>query len=113
MSDDKTTISAAQDDYFLTLINHAISRATDSETPNDAIAILVSLGELCPKMALAIKMMSPLTKRQSDIFDFLRSIEEYTKLAESGSQDPLRLMSTLRTSAIVARDKFVSSPSVR
>ncbi|MGB9106847.1 MAG: hypothetical protein WCC59_18980 [Terriglobales bacterium] len=113
MSDDKNSMSAFQDDNFLTLINHTIARTTDTDTPNEAIAILVSLGELCPKMALALKMLAPLTARQMAVFEFLQSISTYTKRAESRTDDPLHLLRDLRLSAINARDNFVSSPATR
>lgn len=116
MSDDKMTLCAAQDAKFLELIDHVVKRTDDvPKSSDDAIKSLVSLGEMCPKTALAIKMMSPpmtmMTKRQSDIFEFFAFILDYATAAESRRKDPLQLTSDLHAKAISARDKFISSPA--
>jgi len=113
MSDNKIAICAEQDKKFIELIDHVITRTGTSITSNEAIAILVSLGEMCPKLSLAIKMISPpmtmMTKRQSDIFEFFAFTLDYATSAQTGRKAPLELMRDLNEKAISARDKFTSS----
>ena len=116
MPDKKVNIREFQDQKFLELLEGVIKSTSNTpQSSNAAIASLVSLGEMCPKAALAIKMMSPpmtiLTRRQSALFDFFAFTLDYAMSAQARRRDPLELVRELNTSAISARDKFTSSPA--